>query len=42
LIAISTFEEAIQIRMSREIGGDPFYGVAAYLVDGLFIDTGCS
>jgi glyoxylase-like metal-dependent hydrolase (beta-lactamase superfamily II) len=36
------FEEITQIRMSREIDGKPVYWVAAYLVDGLLIDTGCS
>jgi len=42
VIEIQTFEEITQIRMSREIGGNPLYWVAAYLVDGLLIDTGCS
>jgi len=28
--------------MSREVDGKPYYWVAAYLVDGLLIDTGCS
>ena len=42
MIEIQTFEEITQIRMSREIGGNPLYWVAAYLVDGLLIDTGCS
>ncbi|HQP31294.1 MAG TPA: MBL fold metallo-hydrolase, partial [Deltaproteobacteria bacterium] len=31
-----------QIRMSRELNGKPVYWVAAYLVDDLLIDTGCS
>ena len=42
MIEIQGFEEVTQIRMSREIGGSPVYWVAAYLVDGLLIDTGCS
>ena len=42
MIEIQAFEEITQIRMSREIGGNPLYWVAAYLVDGLLIDTGCS
>ncbi|MBP7736390.1 MAG: MBL fold metallo-hydrolase [Spirochaetes bacterium] len=42
MIESSVFEEVIQIRMSREIGGRALYWVAAYLVDGLLIDTGCS
>ncbi len=33
--------EVIQIKMSAEMGGKPLYWVAAYLVDGLLIDTGC-
>ena len=42
MLEILTFEEITQIRMSREIGGNPVYWVAAYLVDGLLVDTGCS
>lgn len=42
MIETTSFEEVLQIRMSREIGGKPVYWVAAYLVDGLLIDTGCS
>jgi glyoxylase-like metal-dependent hydrolase (beta-lactamase superfamily II) len=42
MIETASFEEVTQIRMSREIGGKPVYWVAAYLVDGLLIDTGCS
>jgi glyoxylase-like metal-dependent hydrolase (beta-lactamase superfamily II) len=42
MIETATFEEVTQIRMSREIGGKPAYWVAAYLVDSLLIDTGCS
>ena len=42
MLETTTFEGITQIRMSREIGGKPVYWVAAYLVDGLLIDTGCS
>jgi glyoxylase-like metal-dependent hydrolase (beta-lactamase superfamily II) len=42
MIETSLFEEVTQIRMSREISGKPVYWVAAYLVDGLLIDTGCN
>jgi glyoxylase-like metal-dependent hydrolase (beta-lactamase superfamily II) len=42
VIEVQRFEQVTQIRMSREIGGNPVYWVAAYLVDGLLVDTGCS
>jgi len=42
MIETTVFEEITQIRMSREIDGRALYWVAAYLVDGLLIDTGCS
>lgn len=42
MIETTSFEEVTQIRMSREIDGKPLYWVAAYLVDDLLIDTGCS
>ncbi len=42
MIETASCEEVTQIRMSREIAGKPLYWVAAYLVDGLLIDTGCS
>jgi glyoxylase-like metal-dependent hydrolase (beta-lactamase superfamily II) len=42
MIDIKTFDEIVQIRMSREIDGKPVFWVAAYFVDGLLIDTGCS
>lgn len=35
------YEQITQIRMSRVHDGRPIYWVAAYLVDGLLIDTGC-
>jgi glyoxylase-like metal-dependent hydrolase (beta-lactamase superfamily II) len=36
------YENVTQIRMSRELDGRPVYWVAAYLVGGLLVDTGCS
>jgi len=41
LIEINQFGEVLQIKMSAEMGGRPLYWVAAYLVGGLLIDTGC-
>ncbi len=41
MIEVNQFEEVVQIKMSREFEGQPLYWVAAYLVDGLLIDTGC-
>lgn len=41
MMEVSPFQEVLQFRMSREVGGKPLYWVAAYLVDGLLIDTGC-
>ncbi len=41
MLKIDNFEGITQIRMSREIDGKPVYWVAAYLIDGLLIDTGC-
>lgn len=42
MLDTSSYEQVTQIRMSRELDGKPVYWVAAYLVDGLLIDTGCS
>jgi len=42
VIETASFEEVTQVRMSRELDGRAVYWVAAYLVDGLLIDTGCS
>ena len=42
MIEATHYEEVTQIRMSRELDGKPVYWVAAYLVDGLLVDTGCS
>ena len=41
MIEVKHIEEVIQIKMSREVGGQVLYWVAAHLVDGLLIDTGC-
>ena len=41
MIESNYFEEVMQIKMGRDIEGQVFYWVAAYLVDGLLIDTGC-
>lgn len=42
MIEIKPYDEIVQVRMSREFNGKPVFWVAAYLVDGLLIDTGCS
>lgn len=42
MIETAQHEQVTQIRMSRELDGQPVYWVAGYLVDGLLIDTGCS
>jgi len=42
MIEATHYKEVTQIRMSRELDGKPVYWVAAHLVDGLLIDTGCS
>ncbi|MDI9569323.1 MAG: MBL fold metallo-hydrolase [Pseudomonadota bacterium] len=42
MLEINEYGDVIQIRMSREWEGKPLYWVAAYLVDGLLIDTGCA
>lgn len=42
MIEIQTFEENTQIRMSREIRGNPLSRIAAYFVEGPLIDTECS
>ncbi|MDD5448713.1 MAG: MBL fold metallo-hydrolase [Actinomycetota bacterium] len=42
MIEITDFEEVTRFKMSRALDGKPVYWVAAYLVDGLLIDTGCS
>ena len=42
MIETRQFEDITQIRMSRAIDGKALFWVAAYLVDGLLIDTGCA
>ena len=42
MIEISDFEDVTRFKLSLEADGKPVYWVAAYLVDGLLIDTGCS
>lgn len=42
MLEINEFDEVTQIKMSLEVEGNPVYWVAAYLVDGLLIDTGCA
>ena len=41
MIEVNHIGEVIQIKMGREVGGQVLYWVAAHLVDGLLIDTGC-
>ncbi|MBU0517143.1 MAG: MBL fold metallo-hydrolase [Proteobacteria bacterium] len=41
MIEITPQGEVTRIMMSQTMGGRPLYWVAAYLVDGLLIDTGC-
>lgn len=42
MIEITDFEEVTRFKMSRTLDGKPLYWVAAYLIDGLLVDTGCS
>ena len=42
MIEIFNYGPVTRIKMSREMNGRTLYWVAAYLVDGLLIDTGCS
>ena len=41
MIETRNFDRVTQIKMSREYDGKPVYWMAAYLIDGLLIDTGC-
>lgn len=41
VIEVSDFEGVVRIRMGRDVDGHVLYWVAAYLIDGLLIDTGC-
>jgi glyoxylase-like metal-dependent hydrolase (beta-lactamase superfamily II) len=42
LIEVEHFGEVTRIKMGREYQGRVLYWTAAYLVDGLLVDTGCS
>jgi len=42
MIVTEKFGDITQIKMGRDYDGQVLYWVAAYLVDGLLIDTGCS
>lgn len=41
MFEIESYKEISRIMMGSEINGRIYYSVAAYLVDGLLIDTGC-
>jgi len=41
MLVANHIDEVTQLRMGREVGGKVLYWVAAYLVEGLLIDTGC-
>ena len=41
MLETQNYDDVLQIRMSRAFNGQPLYWVAAYLVDGLLIDSGC-
>ncbi len=41
MLETSTYHDITQVRMGREMDGRVLYWIAAYLVDGLLIDTGC-
>ncbi len=42
MIELQVYDGVTQVRMSREMDGKPVYWVAAYLIDGMLVDTGCS
>ena len=42
MIKVDRFGDVTQVKMGREYQGRVLYWTAAYLVDGLLIDTGCS
>lgn len=42
MLKTNQYDEVTQIMMGREMGGTVIYWTAAYLVDGLLIDTGCA
>ncbi len=41
MLEVDKIEDVTQIKMCHLVGGQALYWVAAYLVDGLLIDTGC-
>ncbi len=41
MLQINHFGPVTQIKIGRELEGRVLYWTAAYLVDGLLIDTGC-
>ena len=41
MIETRLYGDVLQIRMSQVFNGQPLYWVAAYLVDGLLVDSGC-
>ncbi len=42
MLKVNHFDEITQLKMGREMDGTVLYWTAAYLVDGLLIDTGCA
>jgi glyoxylase-like metal-dependent hydrolase (beta-lactamase superfamily II) len=42
VLVASEFEEVTMIKMAREVESGPPYWCAAFLVDGLLVDTGCA
>lgn len=42
MLKVNKLGEIVQLMMGREMGGAVLYWTAAYLVDGLLIDTGCA
>jgi glyoxylase-like metal-dependent hydrolase (beta-lactamase superfamily II) len=42
MIKLEIVDEILQIKMARTVFGKPLYFTAAYLVDGILIDTGCA
>jgi glyoxylase-like metal-dependent hydrolase (beta-lactamase superfamily II) len=41
MIEVNQIDEILRIKMCQLFFGEPVYWVAAYLIDGLLIDTGC-
>lgn len=42
MLKVNRLGEVVQLMLGREMGGTVLYWTAAYLVDGLLIDTGCA